>query len=124
MENEQNQRVKLVMEKKEFRSAASFARAIGVTDQTIRDIVKGKENAGDKVIRGILNAFPDIDETWLRYGRKTKKFSWEAEEPDPEYEELYHIKSLVQKVIEIDEKVQNLEYRVGKLEQKDKDVTD
>ncbi len=42
-----------------------FAQKINVSAQTISDVLKGKRNAGDKIIQGILEAFDDINPLWL-----------------------------------------------------------
>ncbi|MGH1383998.1 helix-turn-helix domain-containing protein [Kordia sp.] len=43
----------------------SFADRIGVTPQTVSDVLNDKKKAGDKIIIGILDNFQDINPLWL-----------------------------------------------------------
>ena len=42
-----------------------FAEKIHVVPQTISDVLKGKRNAGEKIIQGILNYFDEINPLWF-----------------------------------------------------------
>ncbi len=42
-----------------------FAEKIHVVPQTISDVLKGKRNAGEKIIQGVLTYFDEINPLWF-----------------------------------------------------------
>lgn len=99
------ERIQKIMER-EGLNVASFARRIGVVDQTIRGIVVQRRNKpGFDLIVRILQTFDWVNAEWLILG------VGEMSKPEQENlnnSELYYIKDLVMYLKEKDVKIEKL----------------
>lgn len=99
------ERIQKIMER-EGLNVASFARKIGVVDQTIRGIVVQRRNKpGFDLIVRILQTFDWVNAEWLILG------VGEMSKPEQENlnnSELYYIKDLVMYLKEKDVKIEKL----------------
>jgi predicted DNA-binding protein YlxM (UPF0122 family) len=121
---EENERVRIVMKYLALEGKyKEFSDKIGMSKQAVYDVCLNKHKAGAGMLQKIQKAFPFFSTDWIMkgVGEAIKIKSDESQEPSYTYTRLYDINMLVQKVIEIYEKVQNLELRIGKLESKDGD---
>lgn len=68
-----NQRVKLIVnelkKQRKIHSDADCARLIGIDKAELSKMMAGKRNISQRCINGILTAFPEINEEWLRTGQ-------------------------------------------------------
>lgn len=69
MENNETiqDRIKYLLAKEELNSS-SLAKKLGVSDQTIRNVVYGRNNPGYEIIIGIINLFDWVTADWLLMG--------------------------------------------------------
>lgn len=67
-----NQRVKSIInelkEQRRIHSDADCARLIGIDKAELSKMMSGKRNVSQRCINGLLTAFPEINEEWLRTG--------------------------------------------------------
>lgn len=67
-----NQRIKSVInelkEQRRIHSDADCARLIGIDKAELSKMMSGKRNISQRCINGLLTAFPEINEEWLRTG--------------------------------------------------------
>jgi hypothetical protein len=67
-----NQRVKLIVnelrERRKVHSDADCARLIGIDKAELSRMMSGKRKVSQRCINGLLTAFPEINEKWLRTG--------------------------------------------------------
>lgn len=102
-----------------------FAAKIGVSGTQISDVVNGKANPGNKVIEGILKAFPNINSKWLMKGEEQmyiQQVAPKAKEPKPEYRNLYDVNELIAYVTDLDDQLQDVKHKVESLRKKVEDL--
>lgn len=67
-----NQRVKQIIDElkrqRKIHSDADCARLIGIDKAELSRMMSGKRNISQRLINGLLTAFPEINEQWLRTG--------------------------------------------------------
>lgn len=67
-----NQRVKFIVDElkkqRKVHSDADCARLIGIDKAELSKMMSGKRNISQRCINGLLKAFPEINEEWLRTG--------------------------------------------------------
>lgn len=91
-----NKRICYIIEK-EGHNISSFARKIGIGDQTIRSITKDRNKPSYEIIVKIIESFEWVDANWLVMGEKT--------DMDVDKKKLYSIISTQQKTIESQQKI-------------------
>jgi DNA-binding XRE family transcriptional regulator len=64
-----NERIKILLETRANGNKSALAKKIGVSSQTIGDIVEGRKgNPSFLVIQGLISAFPEVNAGWLISG--------------------------------------------------------
>lgn len=64
-----NERMKEIMEKEKL-TASSLAKELEVGDQTVRNILKGRNSPSYEVLKKILECYSWVDANWLITGKK------------------------------------------------------
>jgi len=62
------ERIRKIIETERLNSAL-FAEKIGVSPGAISNVLRGRNKAGNKVLKNILDAFPELNAEWLISGK-------------------------------------------------------
>lgn len=75
------ERVKKVIDLKGL-SISAFEKAVGLSNNSIQVAIKRNANLKDETLNSILNAFPEVDPTWLLTGKGEMMAGEKEKAPD------------------------------------------